>query len=431
MMISVGILLATVILLQVLKKRKIRMPPKVIRFCILAEVLGTVLSGAEWVMNRYAFTPEISRPAAGEGDSEETLTVLHGEARDEVTVHVSERKLRETEAESLFQEAMAEIDSTFFENGDSGDAVRSRLHPKHSYQDGQVEAMWSYSVDDVIDSEGSVAWKEVKEPLMVYATVDLMLDDFSTTYSFPLRLMPKSPEDEDGFAYYLKESLTEADEADPEGETLFLPETLSDIPLTWQGADSHTGAEVSALALLGAAAMIFGEEGEKRRQKKKREQDLERNYPDLVSALSLYVGAGIPVKTAFQRIAESYGRSRVTEETGKKKSKENPGYDCVVRTVRRMSDGVGEITAYREFGEMAEHRHYRKLSLLLTQNVKKGTAGLIALLENEEREAFEMRKATARVRGEEASTKLLIPMLGLMVMMLVIMIVPALMGIEL
>ena len=67
----------------------------------------------------------------------------------------------------------------------------------------------------------------------------------------------------------------------------------------------------------------------------------------------------------------------------------------------------------------------------MQQNVKKGTAGLIALLENEEREAFEMRNATARVRGEEASTKLLIPMLGLMVMMLVIMIVPALMGIEL
>jgi hypothetical protein len=73
---------------------------------------------------------------------------------------------------------------------------------------------------------------------------------------------------------------------------------------------------------------------------------------------------------------------------------------------------------------------YRKLSLLILQNVKRGTEGLAAAFEKEEMEVFLMRKNRVRTAGEEASTKLIFPMMGLLVMVIVVMIVPALMNIE-
>ncbi len=428
-MISIGILLITGLLLWILKVKRVRVPPKILRYCILAELIGVLITGGEWIKNHYFFEPVLSRPAVGDGDSEEELVVTYGEEKEEVKVHISERKMTDEEAEEIFAATVREIDAKILGKNTSLDEVKYPLSLKKSYQDGSVEAVWSSS-DERLKNDGSIVWKEIGAPEVVYLTAELSLGEYESLYSFPVRLMPKSVTDEDGFSYYLSESLAESDEKEPEKESITLPETLEGIPLSWQGSVSRTGAEISVLALLGGVAMLLGELGEKRRRVQLRQQALSRDYPDIVSSLSLYVGAGLPVKAAFQRIADNYLKRRSEEVPAAKEEEEHPGFTCVLRTVRLMADGVGEMEAYREFGEAAGHKSYRKLSLLLTQNVKKGAAGLQAMLENEEREAFEMRKTQAKVRGEEASTKLLLPMLGLMLMMLVIMIVPALMGID-
>jgi hypothetical protein len=51
-------------------------------------------------------------------------------------------------------------------------------------------------------------------------------------------------------------------------------------------------------------------------------------------------------------------------------------------------------------------------------------------LEREAQSAFEQRKMHAKVAGEEASTKLLIPMMGLLGIILVVLVIPALQGIN-
>ena len=65
---------------------------------------------------------------------------------------------------------------------------------------------------------------------------------------------------------------------------------------------------------------------------------------------------------------------------------------------------------------------YKTLSTLLIQNLQKGSRYLSDLLEKESVEAWEERKRKARVLGDTAATKLLFPMvLMLMVVMAVIM----------
>ena len=88
------------------------------------------------------------------------------------------------------------------------------------------------------------------------------------------------------------------------------------------------------------------------------------------------------------------------------------------------------MSAIERLGTCTDHRSYRKLSLLLSQNMRKGAEGLISSLEKEEQEAFEERKNRAKLLGEQASTKLLFPMLGLLGVVMVIMVVPAVMEIK-
>ena len=58
-------------------------------------------------------------------------------------------------------------------------------------------------------------------------------------------------------------------------------------------------------------------------------------------------------------------------------------------------------------------------------NIKKGTKELSNLLEKEACDAFEKRKNMARVKGEEATTKLLMPMMLMLITVMMIIMIPA------
>jgi 1,4-dihydroxy-2-naphthoate octaprenyltransferase len=65
---------------------------------------------------------------------------------------------------------------------------------------------------------------------------------------------------------------------------------------------------------------------------------------------------------------------------------------------------------------------------MIAQNLKKGTKGFLLQLEAEAKEAQEERKQLAKRLGEEAGTKLVFPMLVMLVIVLAIVMVPALLS---
>ena len=100
-------------------------------------------------------------------------------------------------------------------------------------------------------------------------------------------------------------------------------------------------------------------------------------------------------------------------------------YEEVLKTCYEVQGGVGEERAYERFGERCGGIRYRKLGHMLAQNLRKGTNGLVGLLEKEAEDAFEERKSMARKYGEEAGTKLMFPMLVMLGVIMVILLVPA------
>ena len=63
--------------------------------------------------------------------------------------------------------------------------------------------------------------------------------------------------------------------------------------------------------------------------------------------------------------------------------------------------------------------------------MKKGTKGLAVLLKQEADRAFEERKNLAKRLGEEAGTKMLIPLFLMLLVVLVMIVVPAFFSIQL
>ena len=90
-----------------------------------------------------------------------------------------------------------------------------------------------------------------------------------------------------------------------------------------------------------------------------------------------------------------------------------------------MDRGLGEREVYARMGEKMGLLPYRTLSALLIQHLQKGSRGMEHLLEEEAAKAQEMRQQQARVLGEQASTRLLFPMILMLVVVFVLMLVPA------
>ena len=66
-----------------------------------------------------------------------------------------------------------------------------------------------------------------------------------------------------------------------------------------------------------------------------------------------------------------------------------------------------------------------KFSTLLSQNIRKGSNDLLYVLRQEADNAFVERKNVAKKLGEEAGTKLLLPMMMMLCIVMVIIMIPA------
>ena len=156
-----------------------------------------------------------------------------------------------------------------------------------------------------------------------------------------------------------------------------------------------------------------------------RKEELLRQYPDMVSKLSLLLGAGMTLNGAWERIVKNYQL-----QLAQKRSGQAEVYEQMLIAYREIQDGMGELKAYERFGARCATPQYRKLSTLIVQNLRKGSASLSKLLEKEVTDAFTVRKNHAKKAGEEAGTKLLLPMMLMLCIVLVIILVPAILSFQ-
>ena len=161
---------------------------------------------------------------------------------------------------------------------------------------------------------------------------------------------------------------------------------------------------------------------EEERKREQRNRQLQMDYAEVVYQLMVFTGAGLSVGLAWERIVRNY------QERAEKQGKTRPAFEEMALAFARMQQGIPESRAIEEFGRRCGLQQYRKLSGLLEQNRRTGTRDMQKLLEQEMTEAWEQQKGLARRLGEEAGTKLLLPMFLLLAVVMVLILLPAMMS---
>lgn len=228
---------------------------------------------------------------------------------------------------------------------------------------------------------------------------------------------PENRSEQERWQQELRETVREYNEEKTDSEYYYLPDEWNGKKLEWKYPVDHTGNMLAALSLFAAVLVLIKVSREEEEKRIQRYEELLLEYPGLVMKFTLLIQAGMPVRKVFQKIALDYRRKR--------KVQKRIAYEEVLVTCYEMESGISEAEAYRRFGDRCGQMKYKTFATLLIQNLQKGSRRLADTLEAESLEAWDERKRKARIQGEIASTKLLLPMIMMLMVVMALIMVPA------
>lgn len=182
------------------------------------------------------------------------------------------------------------------------------------------------------------------------------------------------------------------------------------------GGDWQTGAVFLVCSPAAAAGLpLLQDKGLDGKVDKRRTQ-LRIEFPEFINKLVLLVNAGMTIPRAWEKIAD---------ETGGKTPLGQELQACMAD----IRAGKPLEVAYEEFGRRCRIKEIIKFVSVIILNLRKGGGELVLTLQAQSGECWEMRRAAARRLGEEASSKMMLPMAIMMLGIMMIVALPAILSI--
>lgn len=388
-------------------------------------VLYAILAMSSGEKGPISAEGKISREGYG-GDERQYQVLVEGLEEQEIpfTLTVGARTYTDEEADQVFIQIMDTMEDRIRGDNPSLMEVRTDLILPTRLDEEGVRLRWYSSDPELLDSHGNVREKaeQASQGQTVILSVELSDGVHQQNYELPVRVLPpeRTPQEQQ-IAGFLKE-LEKQDQEQSVQPYLSLPESFEGKQLRYRTRQSSGYEGILLLGIAAAVLLTTREQSEQRQKDKKRERELLLDYADVLSKLMVLIGAGLTVRNAWERMVRDY-------EAGleQKKLKPRAAYDEMRHTCYQMQSGMSEGEAYREFGRRCGLRPYLKLSSLLEQNRRAGTKNLRMIFQAEMADALEQRKNLARKLGEEAGTKLLLPLFMMLGIVMVMIMVPAMM----
>ena len=179
--------------------------------------------------------------------------------------------------------------------------------------------------------------------------------------------------------------------------------TVLVLAFAFYGLSSEILALIVGIVFAGLAYYYFGTVTSKKILK--RSDELLHDFSEVVSKLALLTNAGMILReVAFAGTGTIYKEMQTA--------------------VNEMNNGVSEVDAFFNFGTRCIIPEVKKFTSTIIQGMTKGNSELTAMLQEQSKEVWQMKKQVVRREGEKAASKLLIPICIMFVGILIMILVP-------
>ena len=381
--------------------------------------------------------PEIVIEKNGYGEEGQQIDFLlkKEENTETVTVEVRSRQLTKEETSKRMTEAFTYLDTHLKGENTAFSQITKNLD--FSLDDAKYPFDVEFQSGNyaLIDGDGNIQNKKEELTALGY-TNEQQIQGIATTLkvclrygeimkekTYELTVFPKEEGLLEKQFAKVKEQIEKREETALYEEQLVLPTMIEDVQITRADISEVTPVHVLFIGFLVVGLLLLRERENKHLEEQKRQELLKRSYPWFVNEMVLLFGAGMQVKNIFATLIGEY-------EEGQRRNVRQEDYRGVLifelkKAYHSLELGMSEEQVYYHLGRRLKLPCYIKLMTLLEQNVKRGTKGLTDIFEQEEMNALEERKNLAKKYGEEAGTKLLGPMILLLLIIMLIVMIPA------
>lgn len=424
----VCILIYVILLILWLLRRKNlfpNLPRGVFLILLLCNTLSLGIFGMEYLSKTQEIT--VTRNTYGDGSKlEEYEVVIEDEdVSESFQLEVSEQEYSGEEIQELFQKVMEELDEVILGENESFNRVEKDLNLVNRVADYPVEIQWELDSYRVMNIEGDIQEDNLTEAgslIEIRGTLSYLEE--KRIYVRHAMVYPITREGLDKLLYEIELALQEQEMSTRQEESFVLPDEVSGVALKWSQKSTGNGYYILLMGIVLAVLIVYREKERIKKEKEIRKENLLREYPGMISKFTMLLETGMTVKHAWEKIVQNYEQQK--EQMGSKTV-----YDEMSITLHEMQGGIPEGEAYERFGKRCEITIYLKFGAMLSQNLRKGSRGIADILRMEAIQSFENRKSQAKRKGEEAGTKLLMPMMGMLAVVLIMVMVPAFLTMQL
>lgn len=385
-------------------------------FLVLAGNLAGISLGL-WQNKHPDVVTTLKRSDYEQGIFEESLNFRTDDGKShKITIEFPQKTYTKKEATHLLNDASKKLESCILGKNKTFSSIHFPLSLPETLPDSPVQLFWTTSNPEVLNYDGEIGSSIPSSGTSVTLCCELTLGEESLLWKKEVCVYPEKLSKEKSLALEIQKSI----DKDSSSAVLTLPSSVNGQHLFFYRDASKAGLFVCLFfSLLGFLLVPLKRQKEQERLEKQK-LEMQRDYPDIVSKLLLFLHAGLTIRASLEKIADDYQKNHRQQNLPKR-----PAYEALLETCHELQGGMSQPKAYENFGNRCCSPEYKILSVLLIQNLKKGNQNTLVLLEKEAADALENRKRKARILGEEAQTKLLFPMLLQLVIVLTLLMLPA------
>ena len=277
-------------------------------------------------------------------------------------------------------------------------------------ESGLLGIVWSTDYPEYISSTGRVDWDNIPDKLKVIITATVVYESYEVSKDYNVTLIKKMKTSFEA----AEEEINKIEESYRQEMQFVLPDKVGDIQVSVNSKDEKTDIKILVIGFLISVSIVCLRNRRLDEEVNEIKNELLSKYPDFVNHLWLYIGSGMTIKQSLHMYVKESEKCYLTNE--------------IEYTLNLINAGCDEAICYEKLGVYLSVPEYSRLMSRISQNLVKGTKDIRHLMEEEINESLRAKKEYAKRKGEEASTKMLAPMMILLCVVLITIMTPAMMS---
>ena len=226
---------------------------------------------------------------------------------------------------------------------------------------------------------------------------------------------PKQYSESELFYQDLEDAIQQENERNLDEDSFVLPSNVNGVNVTWKKDNDKRIIAIPVLVFIISFWILFKDRITRADIEKKRREKLLSEYPSFALRYALLNEAGLTHMQTLEKLGQYYINDPSCGEL----------YRLVNICVNSIKGGMSIYEALDMLSNECGVREISRFLGIIKRNIRKGGSDLAIQLKSVARESEEISRERIRKNAETASTRLLMPMMILLLIVFVVIMIPA------